>query len=371
MTDKIFEQRIDTLRKEISKTELDTIIILSDENRMYLSGYNGVDGRYDESAGALVITQNDLILACDSRYTTQAEKEASLFSVICYEKSFIKELPKILKAINASKIGIESERLTFKNYERIMQEIADTKLNVQISSDNNLLKNLRLKKDASEISIIKKALKISEDSFLQLKGLLKEGMTEKEAAWTFEKLMRENGAESLSFEVIAASGENSALPHAIPGNRKIKKNEPLLFDFGVRLDGYCSDTSRTLIMGESTPEFEKIYNIVFQAQKMATEQIKPGIKASAIDKIARDHIDNTEYKGKFGHGLGHGVGIVIHEAPRLSKFDDSILEPGMVVTVEPGIYVPGWGGIRLENMIEVTENGANVLNTLNYDDYLI
>ena len=214
-------------------------------------------------------------------------------------------------------------------------------------------------------------MKISEDSFLKVKKLIKEGMTEKEAAWAFEKLMRENGADSLSFDVIMASGENSALPHAIPGNRKINRNEPLLFDFGVRLDGYCSDTSRTLIMGKSTDEFEKVYSIVFQAQKMAVELIKPGIKASKVDKIARDYIDNTEYKGKFGHGLGHGVGIVIHEAPRLSKFDDTILEPGMIVTVEPGIYVPGWGGIRLENMIEVTENGANVLNTLSYDDYLI
>ena len=371
LNNQIFKKRISSLRKEIASADINTIIILSDENRMYLSGYTGVDGRYDETAGILVITENDLILACDSRYDTQAEREAPLFSVVCYEKSYTEELPGILKSINSSKIGFESERLTFKSYETIKQEITKADLNVEISSDSNILKTLRQNKDEYEISMIKKALKISEDSFLQLKTLIKEGMTEKEAAWTFEKLMRENGADSLSFDVIMASGENSALPHAIPSDRKINKNEPLLFDFGVRLGGYCSDTSRTLIMEKSTDEFEKIYNIVFQAQKMAVEKIKPGIKASSVDKVSRDYIDNTEYKGKFGHGLGHGVGIVIHEAPRLSKFDDTILEPGMIVTVEPGIYVPGWGGIRLENMIEVTENGANVLNNLSYDDYLI
>ncbi|MCD4744080.1 MAG: aminopeptidase P family protein [Desulfobacteraceae bacterium] len=371
MENKIFEKRIANLRKQIASSGLDTIIILSDENRMYLSGYTGEDGRYDETAGILVITKNDLILACDSRYNTQAEHEAPLFSVICYEKSFTKELPKILKSINASKVGFEAERLTYKTYETIMEEISEGSLDIQIGSDNNILKNLRIKKDRHEISMIKKALKISEDSFLKFKKLIKEGMSEKEAAWIFEKLMRENDADSLSFDVIAAGGENSALPHAIPGNRKFKNNEPLLFDFGVRLKGYCSDTSRTLIMGKSTDKFDQIYNIIFQAQKIAVENIMPGIKASTIDKIARDYIDNTEFTGKFGHGLGHGVGIVIHEAPRLSKFDDTLLEPGMIVTVEPGIYVPRWGGIRLENMIEVTENGANVLNTLSYDDYLI
>jgi len=371
LKNQIFENRIANLREKIALTDIDTIIVLSDENRLYLSGYTGEDGGYDETAGVLVITQDHLYLACDSRYNTQAENEAPLYSVICYEKSFTKELPEILKSINASNVGIEASRLTFGNYKTILKEISDINLDVKINSDNNLLQNLRIKKDDHEISLIKNALKISEDSFLQFKTVITEGMTEKEAAWIFEKLMRENGADTLSFDIIAAGGENSAMPHAIASNRKIKKEEPLLFDFGVRSNGYCSDTTRTLIMGKSTDEFDKIYNVVFEAQKKAVEYIKPGIQASKVDRIARDYIENTEYKGKFGHGLGHGVGIVIHESPRLSKFDDTCLEPGMIVTVEPGIYVPGWGGIRLENMIEVTENGANVLNTLSYDDYLI
>ncbi len=217
MPNQIFEKRITKLRKRIAESDIDTIIVFSDENRMYLSGYTGEDGGYDETAGILIITENNLILACDARYNTQAEKEAPLFSVVCYEKSFIKELPKIFKSINASKIGFEAERLTFNMYEKIMKEISESDLDIKIGPDNNILIKLRIKKDQYEITKIKNALKISEGSFLQFKKLVKQGMTEKEAAWAFEKLMRENGADSLSFDVIAASGENSALPHAIPG----------------------------------------------------------------------------------------------------------------------------------------------------------
>ena len=369
------KKRIDNFRQILKLSDIDAFIILSHENRLYLSGYTGEDGGYDESAGALIITQNDLILACDSRYNTQAEAEADLFSIICYEKSFAEKLPLILKSINAIRVAFEAERLTFKTYETIQKKIKQAckglKSKIELIPDNDLIKNLRIRKDDHEISMIKKALKISEDSFLEFKTMIKTDMTEKESAWEFEKLMRDNGADSLSFDVIAAGGPNSAMPHAIPGDRKFKEQEPLLFDFGVRLNGYCSDTTRTLTMGKISKKFEKIYNTVFEAQKRAVALIKPGIKASWIDKAAREYIDSSEFKGMFGHGLGHGVGIAIHEGPRLSRFDHTCLEPGMVVTVEPGIYIPGWGGIRLENMVEVTPTGCNVLNTLSYDDYLI
>ncbi len=196
-------------------------------------------------------------------------------------------------------------------------------------------------------------------------------MTEKKSAWILEKNIRENGANALSFPVIAASGSNSALPHAIPGERTFKRNEPLLFDFGARLNGYCSDTTRTLVMGEPDSTFKEAYETLFQAQKLAIEAIKPGVKCSDIDKTAREYIDNSKFKGRFGHSLGHGVGIAIHEAPRLSKFDDTPLEEGMVVTVEPGIYIPEWGGIRLENMVCVTREGSEVINQMGYDDYIL
>ncbi len=367
----IIKKRIEQLRNSIANNKFDTVLILSDENRRYLSGYSGEDGSYDETAGILVITQNDLILVTDSRYDGQAGDEAGLYTIHCYKESLAKELAAILKSVNAKTVGFEAARITFDLFTKISNTLSDNEPDIQLSSADELLKNLRIKKDAFEIKAIKTVLNIAETAFMIFMEDIHEGMTEKEAAWIFEKIMREEGADSLSFPVIAASGKNSALPHAIPGERQFKPGESLLFDFGARLNGYCSDTTRTVVLGKPDPKFDEVYDIVFQAQKMAVEAIKPGKKASEIDKIARDHIDATAYQGSFGHSLGHGVGIAIHEAPRLSKLDDTILEPGMVITVEPGIYLPDWGGIRLENMILVTERGAEVLNQLTYGDYSI
>lgn len=183
--------------------------------------------------------------------------------------------------------------------------------------------------------------------------------------------MRELGADGLSFPVIIASGPNSALPHAIPGDRKIKKNEPVLFDWGAKYNGYCSDTSRTLVIGQPDETFTKLYSILYEAQKRAIDNIRPGVSSREIDAIARSYIKDSGYDKKFGHGLGHGVGIEIHEPPRLSPLKDVSLESGMIVTVEPGIYLQDWGGIRLENMVLVTDNGSEVLNSLSYNDYII
>lgn len=371
MNSRVYEERIEKLRKRMSESNIDTVMICSDENRLYLSGYTGTDGSYDETAGILVITGKDLILACDPRYDQQAKEEAKMYSVVCCRKSLFEEMPSILESVSACRIGIEDARLTLKDYNEFIREVEQKGLNMDTVPCNRILKDLRIQKDEAEIGLIRKALKVAESSFLQFRKMIDRGMTEKDAAWLLERLMRENGAQAVSFDVIAASGPQSALPHAIPGSREFRPKEPLLFDFGAKVDGYCSDTTRTLIMERSEPEFEEIYNTVFEAQKLAVEAIRPGIKASEVDGIAREYIDSTKFKGKFGHSLGHGVGIAIHEAPRLSRLDHTPLESGMVVTVEPGIYIPGWGGIRLENMVLVTEDGAEVLNETGYGDYLL
>jgi len=365
------KERIARLKDELASTEIDTLIIFSDENRRYLSGFTGEDGSYDESAGILIITQDHLILATDSRFETQATQEAEGYEVYCYKKSMPSELPHILEKLHSQTIGLESARLTHALYTRIETETKKAGLKCRFQPEETLLKGIRLQKDATEIKSIKKALGIAETSFLELRTMIHPGMTEKKAAWLLEKFMRQNGADALSFPVIAASGKNSALPHAIPGDRPFTTGEPLLFDFGARLDGYCSDTSRTLVIGSPDNTFKEAYEVLNIAQQMAVDAIMPGIKCSDIDKIARNHIDNSRFKGTFGHSLGHGVGLAIHEAPRLSSLDDSVLKPGMVVTVEPGIYLPQWGGIRLENMILVTEDGAEVLNTMGYDNYTL
>ncbi|SMC68791.1 Xaa-Pro aminopeptidase [Desulfocicer vacuolatum DSM 3385] len=363
------EKRINRLKNKMAVTETDTLILFSDENRRYFSGFTGEDGSYDESAGILIITREHLILATDSRFETQAAREAEGYEIHCYKKSMAVELPHILKKLQSKNIGLESDRLTHALYTKIEKEAKNAGLQCRFQPEDTLLKNIRVQKDDSEIKAIKKALAIAETSFLELREMIHPGMTEKKAAWLLEKFMRQNGADALSFPVIAASGKNSALPHAIPGDRAFNTGEPLLFDFGVRLDGYCSDTTRTLVIGSPDDTFKEAYEILNTAQQMAVDAIAPGIKCSDIDKIARNHIDSSRFKGSFGHSLGHGVGLAIHEAPRLSSLDDSELKSGMVVTVEPGIYLPQWGGIRLENMILVTENGAEVLNTMGYDNY--
>ncbi len=371
MKKSFLETRIEKLRKRMHTNEIDTILIFSDENRRYLSGFTGEDGNYDESAGLLIITQDTLHLATDSRYDGQASTEAPLFTITCYKEAMSKILPKILKSVNARNTAVETSRLTVEMHNKIKEKIAEETPDIILLSAEEILKDLRVQKDENEIKAIKTSLEIAEKSFLTLKGEIREGMSEKEAAWRLESLMRENGADALSFPVIAASGPNSALPHAIPGERCFQNHEPLLFDFGARRNGYCSDTTRTLILKAPDDTFKAVYNILFQAQKMAIDAIKPGVKCSEIDTIAREFIDGTQFKGTFGHSLGHGVGIAIHEAPRLSRFDESLLKEGMVVTVEPGIYLPQWGGIRLENMVHVTEDGSEVLNKLNYEDHII
>ena len=365
------EQRLTKFRNKLATIQADTLIIFSDENRRYLSGFTGVDGGYDESAGVLIITQDHLLLATDSRFETQAAREAKGYEVYCYKKGLAVELPQLLEKVDAKIIGMESARLTHELYNKITKETRQAGLECRFESQDDILKTLRIQKDTAEIKTIKKALAIAETSFLELRTMIHPGMTEKKAAWLLEKFMRQNGADELSFPVIAASGKNSALPHAIPGDRAFQEGEPLLFDFGARWGGYCSDTTRTLVIGAPDDTFKQAYAVLNTAQQMAVDAIVPGIKCSDIDKIARDYINQSRFKDTFGHGLGHGVGLAIHEAPRLSSMDESLLEPGMVVTVEPGIYLPHWGGIRLENMILVTENGAEVLNTMGYDNYII
>ena len=204
---------------------------------------------------------------------------------------------------------------------------------------------------------------LAEAAFDAIAPELGPGITEKELAWSLEQAMRQMGAEAVAFPPIVASGPNAALPHAVPTDRTLKEGEPILFDWGARLNGYCSDISRTLVLGKPDKTFKKIYQTVLDAQRKAVGLIKPGISTQEVDKIARDHIADMGYGDYFGHGLGHGVGLATHERPHLSPIRPTTLEAGMVTTVEPGIYIPGWGGVRLENMVVANVDGANVLNT--------
>jgi Xaa-Pro aminopeptidase len=273
----------------------------------------------------------------------------------------------IVTSLKTERLGFESGRLTYLQFQKLKDRLKADGSPVTMVATENLVEDLRVIKDEGELDAIQQSLALAEGAFEAIAPELSPGITEKELAWSLEQAMREMGAEAIAFPPIVAFGPNAALPHAVPTNRTLREGEPILFDWGARLNGYCSDISRTLVLGRPDKTFKKIYQTVLDAQRKAVEQIKPGISTQEVDKIARDHIADMGYGDFFGHGLGHGVGLATHERPHLSPMRPTTLEAGMVTTVEPGIYIPGWGGVRLENMVVVTREGAIVLNTTHSD----
>jgi Xaa-Pro aminopeptidase len=362
--DNLIEKRITGVKNILLQKKIDTFMVLSEENRRYLSGFRGHDTQFDESAGALFISEAGLILVTDSRYEEQASKEAPLYEIVCCKKGLPKQINNILKSLGTKRLGFESIRISHLKFKKIERQIKSCGLKVKLIETENIVEGLRAIKDNKEIESIKKALSIAESVYIQVLDSIRPGITEKEAAWLIEKGMREAGAESVSFPTIVASGPNSALPHAIPSDRAFKEGEPILFDWGARLNGYCSDISRTIIIGKPDELFIKVYKTVFDAQQKAIKAIRPGISSKFVDETARKHIESMGFGKRFGHGLGHGTGLSVHEHPRLSHLRDSILEHRMVFTIEPGIYIPGWGGVRLENMVVVRDGEAELLNKL-------
>ena len=365
----VLEHRIENARKALVAAEIDTLMVLVAENRFYLSGYTGEDSQFDETAGALFITRDDLILATDPRFDTQAEREAPLYDIVCYKKGLAQELPDIVKRLGTRRMGFEGVRLSCLQYNKMKAALLSADLDTTLVSVEDIVENLRVIKTEDEIEATRKALAIAEDAFEAVVAELKPGMTEAEGAWKLEIAVREKGGAGLSFPTICATGRNSALPHAIQGDKEFREGEPLLFDWGVFVGHYCSDTTRTVVLGQPAGQFKKVYETVLEAQQRAIAQIKDGASSKAVDAAAREFIDGTEFEGKFAHGLGHGTGLAVHEAPRLNTLRDETLKAGMIVTVEPGIYLPEWGGIRLENQVVVREDGAEVLNRLEFMEF--
>ena len=303
-----------------------------------------------------------MVLATDSRFDVQAQTEAIGFDIVCYPKGLAEELPAIANTLGIRRLGFECVRLSHKNHADFREALKTDGLSVELVPTENIVEDLRKRKSTAEIQATIDALRLAEDAFSRVLAIIRPGMTEKEVAWELEKTMRESGAQGLSFPVIVASGPNSALPHAIPGDRRLAEGEPILIDWGARVNEYCSDTTRTLVLGSPDRRFDKVFHTVVEARDMAIEAIHAGASGKQVDKIARDFIDRSGFSGKFGHGLGHGTGLAVHEAPRLSPIKEDRLEAGMIVTVEPGIYLPGWGGVRMENQVVVRATGAQVLN---------
>jgi Xaa-Pro aminopeptidase len=338
------KSRIDKLAEGLGEKNIDGILISRPENRRYLSGFDG-------SAGFLLITADKRILATDSRYTVQAGSQAPEYEIMTISSDIGGWLPKLASELKIGKLGFEGSHLTFSLYRRLCDILDKGKSGLKLIPVENMVEPLRAVKEPEEIKLIARAAGIADAAMEHIRGSIRPGMTEIEAAWEIEKFMREKGSQPLPFEVIVASGPNSALPHAQPSARAIKSGEPVVIDIGARAGGYASDLSRTLCLGAPDETFKKVYDTVLGAQAGAIALIKPGITGAEADKLSRTIIEEGGYGEAFGHGLGHGVGLDVHEYPGLGPSSAEELADGMVFTIEPGIYIKGWGGVRIEDLV--------------------
>jgi Xaa-Pro aminopeptidase len=338
------KSRIDKLAEGLGEKNIDGILISRPENRRYLSGFDG-------SAGFLLITADKRILATDSRYTVQAGSQAPEYEIMTISSDIGGWLPKLASELKIGKLGFEGSHLTFSLYRRLCDILDKGKSGLKLIPVENMVEPLRAVKEPEEIKLIARAAGIADAAMEHIRGSIRPGMTEIEAAWEIEKFMREKGSQPLPFEVIVASGPNSALPHAQPSARAIKRAEPIVIDIGARAGGYASDLSRTLCLGAPDETFKKVYDTVLGAQAGAIALIKPGITGAEADKLSRTIIEEGGYGEAFGHGLGHGVGLDVHEYPGLGPSSAEELADGMVFTIEPGIYIKGWGGVRIEDLV--------------------
>ncbi len=330
---------------------MDAVLIVKGENRRYLSGFTG-------SSGSLLITKERIFLLTDSRYHIQAKREAPDFQLLDITSNFQKPFSKIIKQEKIERLGFESNHLSFWRYRELKKLLRRTKLVPVI----DLVENLRILKSRQELSYLVRAQEITDRTFRYIKSYLKEEQTEKQVAWELEKYMREKGAEALPFAPILASGINAALPHHRSSDKKIKSGEMVIMDFGAQVSGYGSDMTRTVFLGEPTGKGVEIYELVLSSQKAALKKLRARITGKEIDGTARRMIESRGLGKAFRHNLGHGIGLEIHEKPTLGhSYSNELLLENMICTVEPGIYLPGWGGIRIEDMVLIQKNGAKIL----------
>ena len=343
------KQRLGALRKAMRREGLAAFAVTNRKNLHYLTGFTG-------SAGACLITPRSAVFITDFRYRSQAAKQAPPEFRRAEHPSPLPGIAAELKKTRAKTLGFEEAHLVHGAYRQMRRLIKG----VRLKPVSGLVEALRLCKDFREIQKLKKGARVNAGALREISASIRPGRAESEVALDLETAMRRRGASGASFDTIIASGPRSALPHGIASSRKLKKGDLITVDFGAVVSGYHADTTRVFSLGKPSPKGEKIYNIVLEAQMTALEAVKPGVPCGEVDKAARDVITGYGYGEAFGHGTGHGVGLDIHEAPRLGPGVKEELRPGMVVTVEPGIYLPRWGGVRIEDMVLVTERGREV-----------
>lgn len=352
--------RRENLLKE-SGADCVVLVNIEGSSRPSLIYYTGFTGTF----ATLVISKIGEWLITDSRYTEQAAKQTKM-SIVKYgaSKNFYEFLRDFIKEKKCNLIGVEKERLSVKVFESIFNGF-------EIVEVDQIIRNQRMIKSKQEIEKIEKAIDIAQKAFLEMMNFIKAGRTEREVAAYLEYKMKSLGAEGPSFDTIIASGYRSAMPHGVASNKVIEEGDLIVVDFGCIYDGYVSDITRVVSVGEPTDEMRKVHSIVLNAQREAIENAKNGMRGDEIDNFARRYIERAGYGDKFGHGLGHGIGLEVHEAPRVSKLSKDIIKKGMVFTIEPGIYLEGKFGVRIEDDVVMEKDRVSVLTSLDRDIFVI
>lgn len=343
--------RIKRIRSIIKDLGADGVFIYSPANRRYLSGFTG-------STGYVIISDKEMGFVTDFRYAKQAEAQCKGFEILENKNPVEDYIAQMIMKYKITKLAYEDSYMTVNFFNKLKDKIEDVDF---IPLDKNE-GNIRIIKDQEELDYIGKAAGIADKAFEHILGFIKPGITENDIAMELEFFMKRNGASKLSFDSIVASGVRSSLPHGAPTDKIINSGDLLTLDYGCVYNGYCSDMTRTVVVGKADGKQKEIYNVVLEAQSEALLHIRAGVLGKDVDKVARDIISDAGYGDYFGHGLGHGVGLLVHEEPRLSQLGETPLEVNMVVTDEPGIYIPDFGGVRIEDLIVVGKDGPIVLS---------
>ena len=343
-------KRINAVRRLLKEASLDALVVMNPENRYYLSGFTG-------TSGVLFINASRAVLLTDFRYQEQAATECPAYEIIIFAGTFTEKLVELISQSKTTNLACEGNFITHKQFLALEKNLKNTNL----QPVNEFVEALRILKDDLEINNIDNAVKLADDAFKNILGFIKPGISEKELALELEFFMRRAGAEKAAFTFIVASGKRSSLPHGVASEKIIQPGDLVIMDFGAVYHGYHSDITRTVVIGTPTAKQSEIYHIVLKAQMTALAAVRSGVKACDVDKAARDIITSHGYGENFGHSTGHGLGLNIHENPRLAVKSENILQTGMVVTIEPGIYIPDWGGVRIEDTVVVEDRGCKIL----------
>jgi len=347
------EKRIEKVREQLNSLQVEALFITKPSNRRYLSGFTG-------SSGYVLITKENALFITDFRYIEQAKIQTKGYEIIKHGPSVIETVKEQLKRFNIKRLAFEEEVITYKQFTEFQKEWDFVEL-VPVSQ---VIENIRIYKDDEEVKLIKTAVEIADEAFLHILQWIKPGMTEIEVALELENAMRKRGASGASFDIIVASGIRSALPHGIASDKIIENGDMVTIDFGAVYQGYISDLTRTIAIGKPVDQLQEIYKIVLEAQLNGVNNTKAGMSGKEADALTRDIIASYGYAEYFGHGTGHGIGLDVHETPVLSSRYEGKLENGMMFTIEPGIYIPELGGVRIEDDVYLSDNGLEVLSKL-------